>query len=87
MRGAHGARRRAPRRFDPPRFKELVLELPVAGDALLPRLAERGFLAGPCLGRWWPELGNCVLVAVTEKRSEADVTALAEAIEKEVAEL
>jgi glycine dehydrogenase subunit 1 len=72
-------------KFPRPHFKELVLETPVAGERLVQGLARRGFLAGPALGRWFPELANCVLVAVTEKRTDADITALAEAIEKELA--
>jgi glycine dehydrogenase subunit 1 len=73
-------------RFEGPRFKELVLETPVPGERLVAGLASRGLLAGPALGRWWPELSNCVLVACTERRTEEDVTRLAEAIEKELAE-
>jgi glycine dehydrogenase subunit 1 len=48
-------------------------------------LSRRGFLAGPPLGRWFPELSDCLLIAVTEKRTEEEITGLAEAIEKELA--
>jgi glycine dehydrogenase subunit 1 len=72
-------------RFDGPRFKELVLETPRAGADLAVSLARRGYLVGPDLGRWYPELSNCLLVAVTERRTEADIEGLAEAIEKELA--
>ena len=73
-------------RFPGPRFKELVLETPLAGDRLLRGLERRGCLAGPALGRWWPELENCVLIAVTEQRTEEEIAILAEAVEKELAE-
>ncbi|MDP9225695.1 MAG: aminomethyl-transferring glycine dehydrogenase subunit GcvPA [Actinomycetota bacterium] len=73
-------------RFDGPRFKELVLETPVPATKLIRGLAQRGYLAGPGLGRWYPELGNCLLVAVTERRTARDIEGLAEAIEKELAE-
>jgi glycine dehydrogenase subunit 1 len=73
-------------RFDGPRFKELVLETPIDASKLIRGLARRGFLAGPSLGRWYPELANCLLVAVTERRTEQDVAGLAEAIEKELTE-
>jgi glycine dehydrogenase subunit 1 len=73
-------------RFDGPRFKELVLDTPVDGAELVRGLARRGFLAGPPLGRWFPDLGNCLLVAVTERRTEDDVARFAEAIEKELTE-
>lgn len=73
-------------RFDGPRFKELVLETPVDGAELAEALGRRGFLAGPALARWYPDLSNCLLIAVTERRSEEDILGLAEAIEKELAE-
>lgn len=73
-------------RFEGPRFKEIVLETPIEGRELCRRLAARGYLVGPALARWFPELERCLLVAVTEKRTESDIRGLAEAIEKELAE-
>ena len=73
-------------RFDGPRFKEVVLKTSVDGAELAEALGRRGYLVGPALGRWYPELSNCLLVAVTERRSEEDILGLAEAIEKELAE-
>jgi glycine dehydrogenase subunit 1 len=72
-------------RFPRPHFKEVVVDTPVPGERLVQGLARRGFLAGPALGRWFPELPSSVLVAVTEKRTDDDIAALAEAIEKELA--
>jgi glycine dehydrogenase subunit 1 len=72
-------------RFPRPHFKELVVDTPVPGERLVRGLARRGFLAGPALGRWYPDLANSVLVAVTEKRTHDDIVGLAEAIEKELA--
>jgi glycine dehydrogenase subunit 1 len=73
-------------RFEGPHFKEIVLETPVPGAELVRALAKRGVLAGPALGTWFPELGNCVLLAVTECRTAADIDNLVEAIEKELTE-
>ncbi|MDP9233195.1 MAG: aminomethyl-transferring glycine dehydrogenase subunit GcvPA [Actinomycetota bacterium] len=73
-------------RFEGPHFKEVVLETPVDAAKLIRGLARRGYLAGPPLGRWFPELSNCLLIAVTERRTEDEVAGLAEAIEKELAE-
>jgi glycine dehydrogenase subunit 1 len=73
-------------RFEGPAFKELVLETPIPGHELTKRLARHGLLVGPSLGRWYPDLANCVLIAVTEKRTAADIDHLAEALEKELAE-
>ena len=72
-------------RFAGPRFKELVLETPLHAAKLAKRLGERGFLAGPSLGRWFPDLEDCLLIAVTERRTAEDIEGLAEAIEKEIA--
>jgi glycine dehydrogenase subunit 1 len=72
--------------FDSPHCKEFVLRTPVPGGELTKALSRRGFLVGPSLGRWYPELDDCLLVAVTEKRSESDIENLAVAIEKELAE-
>jgi glycine dehydrogenase subunit 1 len=38
------------------------------------------------LGRWYPDLADCLLIAITERRTEDDIAGLAEAIEKELAE-
>ncbi|MGI8775435.1 MAG: aminomethyl-transferring glycine dehydrogenase subunit GcvPA [Actinomycetota bacterium] len=73
-------------RFAGPHFKEFVLETPAAGADLVAALGRRGFLCGPHLGRWFPELDRCLLIAVTERRTRDDITALAEAIEKELTE-
>jgi glycine dehydrogenase subunit 1 len=73
-------------RFPGPRFKELVLELPGAAEEISRGLARRGYLAGPTLGRWYEDLADCLLVAVTERRTRADIEGLAEAIEKELAQ-
>ncbi|MFN2586567.1 MAG: aminomethyl-transferring glycine dehydrogenase subunit GcvPA [Actinomycetota bacterium] len=69
-----------------PRFKELVLETPLDGASLAQRLARRGYLVGPSLGRYYDDMGRSLVVAVTERRTEADIDGLAEAIEKELAE-
>lgn len=71
--------------FQGPRFKEVVLRTPVDGADLVSALAKRGFLAGPALGRFYPELSDCVLIAVTERRTMDDINGLVEALEKELA--
>ena len=73
-------------KFAGPSFKEIVLETPIDGGELTRALAKRGYLAGPALGRWFPELNNALLVAVTERRTSEDVEGLVQAIEKELAE-
>jgi glycine dehydrogenase subunit 1 len=73
-------------KFRGPVFKELVLQTPVNATELVRALAKRGYLAGPSLGRWFPELDDCLLIAVTERRTAEDIEGLAQAIEKELAE-
>jgi glycine dehydrogenase subunit 1 len=73
-------------RFEGPRFKELVVELPGDAEELARGLTHRGYLAGPALGRWYEDMSHCMLVAVTERRTRADIEGLAVAIEKELAQ-
>jgi glycine dehydrogenase subunit 1 len=64
--------------FAKPTFKEFVVrdtEGQVA--ALLAGASEAGFLAGVPLGRWYPGLDDCFLVAVTEKRTQREIDAWA----------
>jgi glycine dehydrogenase subunit 1 len=60
---------------DGPYFKEFVLHLPLAAERFCAAMAERGILAGVPLGRWDRARPNDLLVAVTERRSEADLEA------------
>src|SRR5262249_55720882 len=71
--GVPGVKLRLARPF----FKEFTLQLPGKRDvpALLQRLLESGFHAGLPLGRWYPALSNCISVAVTEKRTKAEIDA------------
>jgi glycine dehydrogenase subunit 1 len=67
-------------RFDRPFFKEFTIR--VRGDVpgLLAKLRDRGYHAGLPLGRWYPELLDCVSLAVTEKRTKAEIDDLAGAL-------
>jgi glycine dehydrogenase subunit 1 len=65
--------------FDRPVFKEFVVrDSQGCVDDVLARTNEGGFLAGVPLGRWYPELGDCFLMAVTEKRTKQQIDSLAE---------
>jgi glycine dehydrogenase subunit 1 len=65
------------RKFPHSTFKEFVVR-DTAGD--VPQLIDEGLndgvLAGVHLGRWYPELEDCMLVSVTEKRTRADIERL-----------
>ena len=42
-------------------------------------MLKAGYHAGLPLGQWYPALKDCVTVAVTEKRTKADIDGLAAA--------
>jgi glycine dehydrogenase subunit 1 len=72
---------RMTRAFAAPCFKEFVIRDNEAGVDELLRLAEdHGYFAGISLGRWYPELSDCFLVAVTEKRTKSEIDGLAAAL-------
>lgn len=58
-------------------FKEFVVR-DTAGDVpgLMQHAIDRGILAGVPLGRWYPELSDCFLVAVTERRTRSEIDSL-----------
>ena len=72
-------------RFAAPFFKEFALKLPKPPERVASRLARQGFLAGVPLKSFERSLGDCLLVAVTEKRTKAEIDAFAAALEKAVA--
>jgi glycine dehydrogenase subunit 1 len=65
--------------FKRPFFKEFTLAVPGEVAPLLSRLLRAGYHAGLDLGRWYPTLKNCVSVAVTEKRTRAEIDGLVKA--------
>lgn len=60
-------------KFKQPFFKEFTLEVPGDVPKLLERLLAAGYHGGLHLGRWYPSLGNCMSIAVTEKRTKAEM--------------
>lgn len=64
--------------FTAPFFKEFVLRDTQGNvDGLLAEAREAGFLGGIPLGQWFPEMADCFLVCVTEKRTKHEIDALA----------
>ena len=64
--------------FDRPTFKEFVVRLkdqPV--EQLIEKARAENIFAGVPLGRWYTELSDCMLVAVTEKRTKEEIDRLA----------
>jgi glycine dehydrogenase subunit 1 len=69
-----------------PVLREFAVRTPVAGEVLVSRLAEEGFLAGVALGEDL-EVSGCegaLLVSVTERRTREEIDAFVGAFEKAV---
>jgi len=67
--------------FRQPTFKEFVVRVTDGRvDELLATAQAAGIFAGLPLGRWYPELKDCVLIAVTEKRTKAEIDKLVDII-------
>ncbi len=67
--------------FGAPFFNEVVVrskKVPVVD--LLDRLVDRGLMAGPALGRWYPDMADAFVLATTELTREADVDMLVRAL-------
>jgi len=70
--------------FDRPTFKEFAVrssDRPV--EELLEAARAQGVFAGVPLGRWYPELADCLLVAVTEKRTKDEIDGLARCLQSD----
>jgi glycine dehydrogenase subunit 1 len=65
--------------FDGPFFKEFVLRCEKDPTKILAEVGREGYHGGIALGRWYPELANGILVAVTEKRSKDEIDGLVRA--------
>jgi glycine dehydrogenase subunit 1 len=73
--------------FDRPTFKEFVVRVkdcdgrngPSVAD-LIEKARQQNIFAGVPLGRWYPELADCLLIAVTERRTKAEIDCLAEVL-------
>ena len=71
-------------RFQAPFFKEFTLKLPKPPDRVVARLAKERILAGVPLKAFDRALADCLLVAVTEKRTKEEIDAFAQALERAV---
>lgn len=65
-----------------PVLREFAVRTPVPPDLVVDRMADEGFLAGVALGEEYD--GGGLLVAVTERRTRAEIDAYAAALEKVV---
>ena len=72
-------------RFPAPFFKEFALRLPRSPETVLRALRRRHILGGVALAQFDRQLKDSILVAVTERRTRAEIDAYAEALAAAVA--
>jgi glycine dehydrogenase subunit 1 len=68
--------------FQGPFFKEFVVRTSREPRAVLAEVGRLGYHGGIALGRWYPDLADCILIAVTEKRTRQEIDGLAAAYEQ-----
>ena len=67
-------------RFSGPFLSEFTVRVGGPADAVVEELCARGYLVGPALGRDYPELDDCLLLAVTERRTVTELEGLVAAL-------
>jgi glycine dehydrogenase subunit 1 len=65
--------------FPGPFFKEFVVRSKKNVTQVLTEVGRLGYHGGIALGKWYPDLADCILIAVTEKRTRAEIDGLAKA--------
>ena len=69
-------------RFDAPFFNEFVVRCPTDPAEINRQLwREAGIIGGLELGRWYPELKDCLMFCVTETKTKENIDALASSLE------
>lgn len=67
--------------FSAPFFKEFVIRLPKAVKEINDGLLQDKIIGGLDLGKYYPELENCMLVCVTENRTKEEIDAFVKGLE------
>ncbi|AJE04385.1 aminomethyl-transferring glycine dehydrogenase subunit GcvPA [Geobacter pickeringii] len=62
-------------------FNEFTLCLRKSADEVVAGLLKRGVAAGVPLGPYYPDMGNCLVVTVTEKRTREEIDTFARQLE------
>jgi glycine dehydrogenase subunit 1 len=63
-------------RFTGPRFNEVVVQLATPHEELLTKFYSTNIIPGVPLGRYYPELKDCLLLSFTETKSKHDIDRL-----------
>ncbi|MFH1074430.1 MAG: aminomethyl-transferring glycine dehydrogenase subunit GcvPA [Candidatus Firestonebacteria bacterium] len=69
-------------KFSPPFFKEFVIESKKSAGEINKTLLDNGILNLIDLGHYYPNLKDCLLICVTEKRTRREIEQLAEVLGK-----
>ena len=64
-----------------PTFNEFTVRLPQDPNIVIGKMIDRGFAAGFPLGRYYQDMADYLLVAVTEKRTKQEIGMFAETLE------
>ena len=64
-----------------PTFNEFTVRLPGNAAEAAAKLLRKGIVAGVPLGEYYPDMANCLVVTVTEKRTKDEIDALARGLE------
>ncbi len=67
-------------RFTTPYFNEFVVRVPGTAATVLRELEKKQILGGVDLGRFYPELADCILMTATELTTSAEIATLAAAL-------
>jgi len=66
--------------FNAPVFNEIVVRMKRSPEKLVSALLKKKIIAGLPLGRYYPELKDCLLISVTEKNTPEDIETLCRAL-------
>ena len=67
-------------RFGAPTFNEFVVRVPGSASSVLAALRDKRILGGLDLGRFYPELADCILMTATELTTRAEIESLVSAL-------
>jgi len=67
--------------FNAPAFNEFVVRMKRSPEKLVTALLKKKIIPGLPLGRYYPEMKDCLLISVTEKNSPEDIEALCKALQ------
>ncbi len=65
-----------------PTFNEFTAKLPSDAGNILQKMQNKGFIAGLPLGRYYDQMKNCILIALTEKHTKQQIDQYAKALKE-----